>query len=84
MEGAKVWLALTLFWRALQFCQVIRIKVNFYGLGCISSLCNSLGMDVGDEVVWHVVVRKNPEIDWSGREGNIDGGNRSGQQFNWG
>ena len=43
-----------------------------------------LGMDVGDEVVQHVVVRKNPETDWSGREANIDGGNRRGQKFDWG
>ena len=43
-----------------------------------------LCMDVVDEVVQHVVVRKNPEIDWSGREGNIDGGNRRGQKFDWG
>ena len=35
-----------------------------------------LGMEVGDEVVWDVVVRKkNPDMDCGGREGIMDGGN---------
>ena len=43
-------------------------------------------MEVGDKVVWDVVVRrkKNPEIYWVGREGIMAGGNWRGQKFHWG
>ena len=44
-----------------------------------------LGMKVGDEVVWDVVVRKkNSEIYWGRREGLMAGGNWRGQQLDWG
>ena len=43
-----------------------------------------LGMEVGDEVVWYVVVKKNPEIDWCGSEGIMAGDNWRGQNFDLG
>ena len=43
-----------------------------------------LGMGVGDEVIWDVVVRKNPEINWGGKEGIMAGSNWRGRNFDWG
>ena len=86
MEGAKVWLGLTLFLGCPHILLSHKdlskffIVIDVVVLGVVV-----LGMKVGDEVVWDVVVRKkNPEIDWGGSEGIMAGGNWSGQQFYWG
>ena len=86
MEGADICLGLPLFLGCPKILSSHKDLSKFYIVIYVLVLgVVVLGMEVGDEVVWDVVVRKkNPEIDWGGSEGIMAGGNWSWQQFYWG